>query len=51
MERPQKIKSRTVTGEQIRGLLQRPSFHTKSQVLEIHKHCKALQGVSQQGVS
>jgi hypothetical protein len=29
-----------VTGGWLRGLPQHPSFHTKSKVLEIHKHEK-----------
>jgi hypothetical protein len=42
---------RTVTwGRMDKGLPQLPSFHPKSQVLEIHKHWKEFQGVSQ-GVS
>jgi hypothetical protein len=35
----------------MRGLPQISSFYTKSQVLKIHKHGRAFQGVSQQGVA
>jgi hypothetical protein len=34
------VKGKTVTGGWMRGLPQLPSFHTKSQALEIHKHEK-----------